>query len=351
MLATVLQSPGNVVLEEVPDPKIQLGTDAIVEVAAAGVCGSDLNHYRGGHFQTQFPKRMGHEFVGVVTEVGSEVSTLSPGDFVVASFSVCDGTCRNCRNGQHSACEVVTYWGDPDHCGYLADGAQGEKVRVPYADAVLVKVNATVPDSMLRDLLAATDSLATGYHAAASGRVDSTSSVVVVGDGPVGLCAVLAAKLLGARRIILMSKYPSRQRMAIEFGATDIVEKRGPAGVADVRELLDGSGADVVLECVGGSESFGQAIDVVRPGGVIESVGVPNFDLPTETLRRLFFANTSIHFAVAESRAYLPTLISHILSGAIQPGRIFDATVELATVAEAYRLMDQRKAIKVMLKL
>lgn len=348
MLATVIYGERDIRLEEVPNPVLSTGGDAIVRVVAACVCGSDLWPYRG-IAPTKEPHRIGHEFVGVVEEIGPDVSTLKVGDFVIAPFYDCDNTCINCRNGVSTSCLNGGWWGADDKMGGFADGAQGERVRVPHADGSLVATPEQPDDSLVPSLLTLADVMGTGHHAAISAGVTKGSTVVVVGDGAVGLCAVLASKRLGASRIIAMSRHADRQAVAREFGATDIVEQRGDEGVASVKELLDGIGADCVLECVGTEESMDQAIRSARPGGMVGYVGVPNGG-PVLPIRTLFGTNVGVNGGVASVRGYVDELLPEVLSGAINPGRVFDLQLPLAEVAEAYAAMDERRAIKVLLR-
>lgn len=348
MLATLIHAERDIRLEEVPNPVLSTGGDAIVRVVAACVCGSDLWPYRG-IAPTKEPHRIGHEFVGIVEEIGADVSTIAVGDFVIAPFYDCDNTCINCRNGVSTSCLNGGWWGSDDKMGGFADGAQGERVRVPHADGSLVATPEQPDDSLVPSLLTLADVMGTGHHAAISAGVTTGSTVVVVGDGAVGLCAVLASKRLGASRIIAMSRHVDRQAVAREFGATDIVEQRGDAGVARVQEMLDGIGADCVLECVGTAESMDQAIRSARPGGMVGYVGVPNggAELP---IRTLFGTNVGVNGGVASVRGYVDELLPEVLSGAINPGRVFDLQLPLAEVTEAYAAMDERRAIKVLLR-
>ncbi|MBG6056592.1 threonine dehydrogenase-like Zn-dependent dehydrogenase [Cryobacterium sp. MP_M5] len=347
MRATVIYGERDVRLEEVPDPILSTGGDAIVRVVAACVCGSDLWPYRGVQ-PTDEPHRIGHEFVGIVEEIGADVSTIKVGDFVIAPFYDCDNTCVNCRNGVSTSCLNGGWWGSDDKLGGFADGAQGEKVRVPHADGSLVATPIQPTDAQVPGLLTLADVMGTGHHAAVSAGVTTGSTVVVVGDGAVGLCGIIAAKRLGASRIVAMSRNPERQAVAREFGATDIVEERGDAGVARIREIFDGIGADCVLECVGTKESMEQAIASARPGGMVGYVGVPTGG-PIE-VRPLFGRNVGLNGGVASVRAYVEELLPEVLSGAINPGRVFDLELPLSDVAEAYAAMDERRAIKVLLR-
>lgn len=348
MRATVIYGERDIRLDEVPNPVLSTGGDAIVRVVAACVCGSDLWPYRGVT-PTDKPHRIGHEFVGIVDEIGPDVSTVKVGDFVIAPFYDCDNTCVNCVNGVSTSCLNGGWWGSDDQLGGFADGAQGERVRVPHADGSLVATPVQPTDEQVPGLLTLADVMGTGHHAAVSAGVTTGSTVVVVGDGAVGLCAIIAAKRLGASRIVAMSRHADRQAVAREFGATDIVEERGDAGVERIREMFDGVGADCVLECVGTQESMDQAIRSARPGGMVGYVGVPNggAELP---IKALFGRNVGVNGGVASVRAYVEELLPEVLSGAINPGRVFDLQLPLTEVAEAYAAMDERRAIKVLLR-
>ncbi|MFI7587900.1 zinc-dependent alcohol dehydrogenase family protein [Spongisporangium articulatum] len=343
MKATLLHGERDIRLEEVPDPTIKSPTDAVVRVVAACVCGSDLWGYRGIQ-PTHEPRRIGHEFVGIVEEVGADVRTVRKGQFVIAPFMISDGTCPNCHNGVQTSCLKVSGWGHPDREGFLADAGQGEWVRVPLADGTLV-ATPEVPDAgLVPSLLTLSDVMGTGHHAALAAGVGKGSTVAVVGDGAVGQCAVIAANRLGAERVVVMSRHADRQKLAKEFGATDVVAARGDEGAAAVRELFDGIGADAVLECVGTKESMDQAIGSVRPGGTIGYVGLPHgveLNVPG-----MFYRNVNLHGGVAPVRAYLEELLSDVLHGSINPGKVFDLNLPLTEVAEAYAAMDERRAIK-----
>lgn len=350
MKATVIHAPGDVRLTEVPDPQVVLPTDAVVRVVASCVCGSDLWPYRGANAVDE-PRRIGHEFVGVVEEVGPEVTGVRPGQFVIAPFVWSCGECAACRWGMQTSCERGGGWGGEDRDGHFVDGGQGEVVRVPRADGTLVPVDgidASVDERLLASLLTCSDVMGTGWHAALRAGVQPGETVAVVGDGAVGLCAVLAAVLQGAERVIAMSRYPQRQAVARTFGATDIIETRGDEGVEALRELTDGWGADRVLECVGTHDSMLQAIRSARPGGTVGYVGVPHgIELPIELM---FRRNVNLAGGVAPAREYAPMLRDKVLAGEIDPGQVFDAVMPLAEVARAYTAMDERTAIKVMLR-
>lgn len=337
MLGTVLHGPGDVRCEEVAEPKILKPTDAIIKLSASCICGSDLWPFRGAN-ETNEPKAMGHEYCGVVVEVGSAVRTVKPGQFVVGSFCLSDNTCPHCRFGFQSSCEQREFM----------VGAQAPYARVPLADGSLVATAEMPSDDLIPSLLAVSDVLGTGWFAADAAGVQEGSTAVVVGDGAVGLMGVLAAKRMGAARIIAMSRHKSRQDLALEFGATDIVSERGDAGIARVKELTNGVGAESVLECVGMQESMTQAINCARPGGKIGFVGVPHG--VTFDGQNLFFQQKSLLGGPAPVRRYLPHLMDLVLNREINPGKVFDLEVPLADVAEGYKAMDERRAIKTLLR-
>jgi threonine dehydrogenase-like Zn-dependent dehydrogenase len=348
MRATIIYGERDVRLEEVPDPVLSTGGDAIVRVVAACVCGSDLWPYRGVA-PVREPRRIGHEFVGIVEAVGADVAKIRVGDFVIAPFYDCDMTCANCLNGVSTSCLNGASWGANDRSGAFADGAQGELVRVPHADGSLVATPGQPDAALIPSLLTLADVLGTGHHAAVSAGVTKGSTVVVVGDGAVGLCAVLASKRLGASRIVAMSRHADRQALAREFGATDIVEERGDEGIARIKEMFEGIGPEFVLECVGTKESMDQATRSVRPGGMVGYVGVPagGAEFP---IRQLFGSNVGVNGGVASVRNYIEELLPEVLDGRLDPGRVFDLELPLAEVAEAYAAMDERRAIKVLLR-
>lgn len=337
MLATVLHGPGDVRYEHVDDPKIVQPTDAIIKLSASCICGSDLWPFRGLQ-PLNGPAYMGHEYCGVVVEVGSEVTTVKPGQFVVGSFCLSDNTCPHCRHGFQSSCVQREFM----------SGAQAPYARVPLADGTLVATAEMPPDDLIPSLLAVSDVLGTGWYAADAARVQPGSTVVVVGDGAVGLMGVLSAKQMGAERIIAMSRHKQRQELALEYGATDIVTERGDAGIAQIKALTRGVGADAVLECVGTQESMQQAMQSARPGSMVGFVGVPHgveFDGQS-----LFFAQVGLLGGPAPVRRFLPHLMDLVLTRKINPGKVFDQQLPLADVAEGYRAMDERRAIKTLLR-
>jgi threonine dehydrogenase-like Zn-dependent dehydrogenase len=341
MKAAIFQGKGNIEVGERPDPTIQAPSDAIVRVVRGCVCGSDLWYYRG--INQHKVGSIGHEFVGVVEQVGDAVTDLQPGDFVIAPFTFNDGTCSSCRHGFQSNCEHGGAFGNGD-----IDGGQGEYVRTPFAEATLVKVpGSDFTDEQLASFTALSDVMCTGYHAAVSAGVTAGDTVAVVGDGAVGLSGVLAAKLLGAGRIIALSRHADRQAVAKEFGATDIVEERGDEAVAAVLRLTDGEGVDAALECVGTDQSIETAVGVTRSGGMIGAVGVPLY--ANFTYQSVFWKNIGIKGGVAPARQYIPELLEHVLAGDINPGLVFNLATDLDHVAEAYAAMDERRAIKSLL--
>jgi threonine dehydrogenase-like Zn-dependent dehydrogenase len=336
MLGTILYGPGDVRCEEVPEPKIQHPTDAIIRLSASCVCGSDLWPYRGLN-EIASPMAMGHEYCGIVEEVGSAVTTVRPGQFVVGSFCISDNTCPHCRFGFPSSCQQREFM----------TGAQAPLARVPLADGTLVATAELPDDDLVPSLLAASDVFGTGWYAAFAANVKPGSTVVVVGDGAVGLMGVLSAKQMGAERIIAMSRHKTRQNLALEFGATDIISERGDKGVARIKDLTNNIGADSVLECVGTKESMAQAIQCARPGAMIGYVGVPHgVELDGQSL---FFSQTGMLGGPAPVRRFLPHLIDLVLQRKVNPGKVFDLKLPLAEVAEGYRAMDERRAIKTLL--
>jgi hypothetical protein len=343
MRAATLVSPGSVVVDDVPDPVIVEPTDAIVRVIAACVCGSDLWGYRGTHATTP-GQRLGHEFVGTVVEAGPAVRTVRVGQFVIAPFSWSDGTCPACLEGVTIGCDNVGFWAQPG-----SDGGQGEYVRVPFADGTLVGLDGIPDPSAIPALLTLSDVMPTGHHAAVCANVAEGSTVVVVGDGAVGLCAVLAARRLGAQRIIALSRHPERQAIARAFGATDVVAERGREAVAAVRALTDGRGAPHVLECVGSQQSLDTAVHSARRGGWVGFVGVPHVD-DGKIIGDLFGRAVGLRGSGAWVRTYLPELLAEVQAGTLDPSPVFDLELPLEKAAEAYAAMDTRRAIKVLLR-
>jgi threonine dehydrogenase-like Zn-dependent dehydrogenase len=345
--ATIMAGTRDVRIQERPDPVILAPRDVIVKVTAACVCGSDLWGYRD--FGTGAERFVGHEMVGVIQEVGDEVETLHVGDFVISPFSLSDGTCQSCLAGATSVCDHVTFFGTRDGDRLWVDGAQGELIRMPLGESSLVVVPGPVDDALVPHLLALSDVASTGHHAAVSASVGPGDVVVVVGDGAVGLLAVLAASRLGASRVIAMSRHATRQAVAREFGATDIIEERGDDAIAALRTLLDGGLADAALECVGTAEAMEQALGSVRGGGRVGFVGVPG-DRVDLDVNQLFRGNITLGGGMAPARTYIPELLPAVLDGSMQPGKVFDLELPLDRVAEAYAAMDERRAIKVLLR-
>jgi len=338
MHATMMYGPGDVRYEQVDDPKILKPTDAIIQLSATCVCGSDLWPYRGLSKQDG-PAAMGHEYCGVVVEVGSEVRTVKPGQFVVGSFCLSDNSCPHCAFGFQSSCAQ----------GGFMSGAQAPYARVPLADGTLVATAEMPSDDLIPHMLAVSDVLGTGWYAADAANVRAGGTVVVVGDGAVGLMGVLAASQMGAERVIAMSRHAPRQALARELGATDIVAERGDEGIARIMELTKGVGADSVLECVGMEESMQQAIGSTRPGGSIGYVGMPHG--VTLDGQKLFFSQHRMLGGPAPVRRFLPDLMERVQKGMIQPGKVFDLVLPIAEVAEGYKAMDERRAIKTMLRI
>ena len=337
MKGAVLHGSRDVRFEDLEDPKIVEPTDAVIRMAATCVCGSDLWPYRGIQ-PIDGPTPMGHEYCGIVEEVGAAVRSVKPGQFVVGSFATSDNTCPTCQYGYQSSCV---------HREFISR-AQAPVLRVPLADGTLVSTPGVPSDDLLPSLLTTSDVLGTGWFAADAANVKPGATVVVVGDGAVGLLAVLSAKQMGAERIIAMSRHEQRQKLAREFGATEIVTERGDEGVARIMDLTKGIGADSVLECVGTQESMMQAIHAARPGGYVSYVGVPHgVQLDGQ---QLFFEHVHLHGGPAPVRRYLPKLIDLVLKRTINPGKVFDLTLPLGRVAEAYRAMDERRAIKALLQ-
>jgi threonine dehydrogenase-like Zn-dependent dehydrogenase len=339
MRATIMYGAGDVRVENVPDPTLQAPTDAVVRVVRACVCGSDLHPFHTMPASAQ-GSPMGHEFIGVVEEIGSDVATLQRGDFVIAPFAYSDNTCEFCREGLHTSCRQ----------GGFFSTAQAEAVRVPLADGTLVKAPVGEDSALLPSLLTLSDVFLTGHHAAVRAGVNPRTTVTVIGDGAVGLSAVLAAKRLGAERIVLMGRHKDRTDLGREFGATDVVAERGEKGIANVRELTGGDGTHTVLECVGYMSAYEMAYGVVRVGGVISRVGVPQYEEAPIGFGSLFGRNITLTGGPAPVRAYIEELLPDVLEGRIEPGKVFDRTVGLDAVPEGYRAMDAREALKVLVQ-
>ena len=343
MRATVMYGAGDIRIENVPDPTVIEPSDAVVRVTRACICGSDLWPYKTlEHSETG--RVMGHEAIGVVEAVGADVRTLKQGDLVVMPFAFSDGTCMFCRDGLHTACVHGGFFGTG-----VVDGAQAEAVRVPQADGTLFVLPVGEDDALMPSLLTLSDVMGTGHHAAVAAKVGPGKTVAVVGDGAVGLCGVIAAKRLGAEQIILLGRHADRIALAREFGATDIVSARGNEAVERVRELTDGYGVHSVLECVGLEQSELTSIEIARPGGAVGRVGVPQ-DETMPASRPAFYNNISVSGGPAPVRAYIDELLPDVLEGRIDPGRVFDRVIGLEEVPEGYRAMNDREAIKVMVK-
>ncbi|MGZ4282061.1 MAG: zinc-dependent alcohol dehydrogenase family protein [Gaiellaceae bacterium] len=343
MRATVMYGAGDVRVESVPDARLVEPTDAVVRVTRAAICGSDLWPYRSME-PSETGRRMGHEFIGVVEAAADEVRTVKEGDLVVTPFLWSDGTCVFCREGLHSSCLHGGRYGDEG-----VDGGQGEAVRVPQADGTLVVLPVDEDDALMPSLLTLSDVMATGHHAALVARVGPGKTVAVVGDGAVGLCGVIAVRRLGAERIFILGRHETRTALAREFGATDVVAERGDEAVERVRELTDGLGAHSALECVGYEESTRTALGVVRPGGAVGRVGVPQYEaLPMA--KETFFDNVTVGGGPAPARAYIEELLPDVLEGRIEPGRVFDRVGPLDEVPDGYRAMDSREALKVLVE-
>jgi len=344
MRATVMFGAGDVRIETVPDARLIEPTDALVVVTRAAICGSDLWPYKTmEHGDTG--RRMGHEFIGVVDAVGANVGAMKVGDLVVAPFLYSDGSCVFCREGLTSACLHGGRYGFDG-----VDGGQGEAVRVPQADGTLVVLPLGKDDALMPSLLTLSDVMGTGHHAARSAKVGPGQTVAVVGDGAVGLCGVIAARRLGAERIILLGTHPDRIALAQEFGATDIVSERGDEAVERVRALTDGLGVHSVLECVGLEQSLLTALSIARPGGAVGRVGVPQAaSIPAA--QPTFYKNVTIVGGPAPARAYIPALLPDVLEGRIEPGRVFDRVVSLDEAPDGYRAMNDREAIKVLIEI
>ncbi|EPR76319.1 Threonine dehydrogenase [Leifsonia rubra CMS 76R] len=342
MRATYIYGAGDVRVITAPDPTLVEGTDAIVRITRACVCGSDLHPFHSMKADAD-GRPIGHEFIGTVEEIGNDVTSLTVGDFVIAPFSFSDGTCVFCLEGLQTSCIHGGFWG-----GGGVTGGQAEAVRVPYADGTLVKVPGTVDESQYDGLLSLSDVYGTGWHAAQQARITAGQTVTVIGDGAVGLLAVLSAKQMGAERIILMGRHTARTDLGRTFGATDVVAERGEEGIEKVRELTGGAGSHAVLEAVGFMPAYEQAVGVVRAGGVISRVGVPQYEEAPVGRRSLFGKNVTLAGGVAPVRAYIEQLLPAVLDGTVNPGLVFDQTVKLEQIPDGYTAMDERTALKVM---
>jgi threonine dehydrogenase-like Zn-dependent dehydrogenase len=340
MRATVMFGAGDVRIETLPDARLVQPTDALVAVKHAGICGSDLWPYKTMEHDDA-GRRMGHEFIGVVEDVGADVRTVKVGDVVLAPFLYCDGTCAFCKEGLHASCLHGGRYGFDG-----VDGGQGEAVRVPQADGTLVVLPVAVDDPRIPSLLTLTDVMCTGHHAAVAAGVEPGKAAAVVGDGAVGLCGVIAARRLGAEQLVLLGRQPDRLALGREFGATDVVTERGDEAVERVRQLTDGFGIRSVLECVGVDESMRTAQSIARPGGVVGRVGLPQQESVPDAVPT-FFKNVTIGGGPASACAHIEELLPDILEGRTEPGRVFDRTVSLEEVPDGYRAMNDREAIKV----
>ncbi|MFL6759375.1 zinc-dependent alcohol dehydrogenase family protein [Sphingomonas sp.] len=342
MRATIMPKAHDVRIDNVPDAAIQQPTDALIRVTRACICGSDLWPYNGG--PNVEGQRMGHEAIGVVEDVGSDVQRIKRGEVVIMPFANSDGTCMFCDEGLQTACVHVDFFGN----GKL-DGAQAEAMRIPYADGTLYPLNVSEDDALMPSLLTLSDVMGTGHHAAVAARVRRGGSVAVVGDGAVGLCGVIAAKRLGAEQIIIMGRHEVRLALAKEFGATDVVSERGEEGIQRVRELTQGFGVQSVLECVGTEQAIDTSMGIVRAGGAVGRVGVPHYEA-IKGAQVMFYRNVIVAGGPAPTRAYIDELLPEVMDGRIDPGRVFDRTVGLDGVPDGYRAMNEREALKVLIR-
>jgi hypothetical protein len=343
MRATIMHGAGDVRIEKVPDPTLIESTNALLRVTRACICGSDLWPYQSME-RSDRGQPKGHEAIGVVEAVGADVRTVKRGDVVVMPFASSDGTCTFCHEGLPTACLHLSFFGNQGN-----DGAQAEAIRIPYADGTLFPLPVGKDDALMPSLLTLADVMGTGHHAAVVAKVGPGKDVAVVGDGAVGLCGVIAAKRLGAERIFLLGRHPDRIALAREFGATDIVSERGPEAIERVRQLTGGHGVHAVLECVGLAQAMETAVEITRAGGAIGRVGVPQ-DAAMPGSQTAFYRNVTVGGGPAPVRAYIPELLPDILEGRIQPGRVFDRVVDLDGVPGGYRDMNDRKALKVMVR-
>jgi threonine dehydrogenase-like Zn-dependent dehydrogenase len=342
MRATIMPGVHDVRIDNVPDAVILEPTDALIRVTRACICGSDLWPYNGG--PNVEGQRMGHEAIGVVEDVGSDVRTIRRGQVVIMPFANSDGTCLFCDEGLQTACVHVGFFGN----GVL-DGAQAEAMRIPMADGTLYPLDVAEDDALMPSLLTLSDVMGTGHHAALCARVRPGGSVAVIGDGAVGLCGVIAAKRLGAEQIVIMGRHADRIALAREFGATDVVSERGEEAVERVRELTGGFGVQSVLECVGTSQAMDTSMGIVRPGGAVGRVGVPHYEV-IPGAQQMFYRNVIVAGGPAPTRAYIDDLLPEVLDGAIDPGRVFDRTVGLDGVPDGYKAMNERESLKVLIR-
>ena len=342
MRATIMPGVHDVRIDNVPDAAIQEPTDAVIRITRACICGSDLWPYNGG--PNVEGQRMGHEAIGVVEDVGGDVRTIRRGQVVIMPFANSDGTCLFCEEGLQTACVHRDFFGN----GTL-DGAQAEAMRIPMADGTLYAIDVAEDDVLMPSLLTLSDVMGTGHHAAVTARVRPGGTVAVVGDGAVGVCGVLAAKRLGAEQIVIMGRHPDRIALAKEFGATDVVSERGEEGIARVRDLTGGYGVQSVLECVGTEQAMDTSMGIVRPGGAVGRVGVPHYAAITGA-QQMFYDNVIVAGGPAPTRAYIDELLPEVLDGVIEPGRVFDRTVDLDGVPDGYRAMNDREALKVLIR-
>ncbi|MFL6776117.1 MAG: zinc-dependent alcohol dehydrogenase family protein [Sphingomicrobium sp.] len=342
MRATIMPKAHDIRIANVPDAAILEPTDAVIRVTRACICGSDLWPYNGG--PNVEGQRMGHEAIGVVEDVGSDVQTIRRGQVVIMPFANSDGSCMFCEEGLQTACVHVDFFGN----GTL-DGAQAEALRIPLADGTLYPLEIAEDDALMPSLLTLSDVLGTGHHAAVTSRVRPGGTVAVVGDGAVGICGVIAARRLGAEQIIIMGRHEDRIQLAREFGATDVVSERGEEGIERVRELTGGFGVQSVLECVGTGQAMDTSMGIVRAGGAVGRVGVPHYEA-INGAQQMFYRNVIVAGGPAPTRAYIDELLPDVLEGRIDPGRVFDRTVDLDGVADGYRAMNEREALKVLIR-
>ena len=343
MRATIMPKAHDVRIDNVPDAAIKDPTDAVIRITRACICGSDLWPYNGG--PNVEGQRMGHEAIGVVEDVGRDVRTVKRGDVVIMPFANSDGNCMFCEEGLQTACVHVGFFGN----GGPLDGAQAEALRIPFADGTLYPLNVGEEDALMPALLTLSDVMGTGHHAAVTARVRRGGTVAVVGDGAVGLCGVIAAKRLGAEQIIIMGRHEQRIALAKEFGATDVVSERGEEGMQRVRDLTRGFGVQSVLECVGTEQAMDTSMGIVRAGGAVGRVGVPHYEA-IKGAQQMFYRNVIVAGGPAPTRAYIDELLPDVMEGRIEPGRVFDRTVDLDGVPDGYRAMNEREALKVLIR-